>query len=295
MPELPEVETIRRDLSAKIVGRKIKVAKIFDKKLLLADSRLSKILPGNKIAAADRIGKLLIFELADKNFLLVHLKMTGQLVYADGDEIIAGGHPFKNGSVLDKVGGRLPNKHTRLQLKFAPSRIDDEGNLFFNDTRRFGYAKIVSSKELELIKNGYGIEPLKKSFTLANLKKAISGRGVAIKAALLDQKKISGIGNIYADEILFASGIDPVRSAKSLNGGEIERIYAWSEKIIAKAVKHRGTTFSDYVDANGQKGNFTKFLRVYGRQGKVCLKCGSLIVKKRVAGRGTHFCPKCQA
>jgi formamidopyrimidine-DNA glycosylase len=129
---------------------------------------------------------------------------------------------------------------------------------------------------------------------LENLKERLLNRGVSVKAALLDQKKVSGIGNIYADEILFSAGILPSRPAKSLKDKEIEKIQIEAEKIIAKAVKYRGTTFSDYVDASGQKGNFTKFLQVYGRQGEKCFKCEGLVVKSRVAGRGTHFCPKCQ-
>jgi len=286
------VETIRRDLAAKIVGQKIISVKVLDKKL--GSAKLTRILFGNKIILADRIGKLLIFELADNNFLLIHLKMTGQLVYTDGDEVIAGGHPFKKGSVLDKVGGKLPSKHTRLHLKFAPSKKDDEGNLFFNDIRRFGYVKIASIKELELIKNDYGIEPLKKDFTLENLKKNLLNRGVSIKAALLDQKKVSGIGNIYADEILFAAGIKPSRPAKSLKAKELEKIYLEAERIIAKAIKHRGTTFSDYVDGQGNEGGFVRFLKVYGRGGEACFECGRTIKKSRVAGRGTHFCPFCQ-
>jgi formamidopyrimidine-DNA glycosylase len=293
MPELPEVETIRRDLSAKIVGRKIISAKVLDSKLSQR-GKLAQFLVGNKIVSAQRIGKLLIFELADKNFLLVHLKMTGQLVYADGDEIVAGGHPFKEGSILNKVGGALPNKHTRFWISFSPTGKDDIGNLFFNDIRRFGYVKVVSSSELAKIKNDYGIEPLTGVFTFDNLSQAISGRKIAIKALLLNQKIISGIGNIYADEILFAAGIKPDRQALSLKEKELKNILKETERIIALAVKHRGTTFSDYVDGQGRRGGFSAFLKVYGREGEKCLKCGRKISKKRVAGRGTHFCAFCQ-
>ncbi len=293
MPELPEVETIRRDMSAKIVDKKILSVKVMDKKMEGAN-KLIRLLTGNKIIAARRIGKLLIFDLNDKRHFLIHLKMTGQLVYIDGDEIVAGGHPFKEGSVLERVGGMLPNKHTRLSICFAAGKGDDEGQLFFNDTRKFGYAKIVSSEELEIIEGGYGIEPLRKEFTLENLKKVIKNRKIAIKAAILDQKKVSGIGNIYADEILFASGIRPERKASSLKDAEIAKIHKEAERIIALAIKHRGTTFSDYVDGQGNKGGFVRFLKVYGRDGEKCPRCGRKISKKRVAGRGTHFCSFCQ-
>jgi formamidopyrimidine-DNA glycosylase len=293
MPELPEVETIRRDLSSKIVGKKILSVEVFDKRLGHG-GRLARSLVGNTIISADRIGKLLIFSLAGNEHLLVHLKMTGQLVYVDGDEIVAGGHPFKKGSVLNKVGGSLPNKHTRLSISFAPGNGDDSGDLFFNDIRRFGYAKVVSTEELSNVKVGYGIEPLQGNFTLSALKKAIAGRQISIKAALLDQKKVSGIGNIYADEILFASGIRPDRKASSLKDEEIGKIHKEAKRIIAKAIKHRGTTFSDYVDGRGEKGGFVRFLQVYGRGGEACSECGGKISKKRVAGRGTHYCSFCQ-
>jgi formamidopyrimidine-DNA glycosylase len=293
MPELPEVETIRRDMSVKIAGKKIISVKVPDKKLS-QNGKLARFLIGGEIIAARRIGKLLIFDLKSGKHLLVHLKMTGQLVYVDGDEIVAGGHPFKEGSILSRVGGGLPNKHTRLRIRFASGKGDDEGELFFNDTRKFGYVKVVESEELDSIEEGYGIEPLKKEFTLDNLKKAVSGRKVAIKAAILDQKKVSGIGNIYADEILFAAGIRPERQALSLKDEELRKIHRESEKIIALAIEHRGTTFSDYVDGQGNKGGFVRFLKVYGRDGEKCVKCGRKISKKRVAGRGTHFCAFCQ-
>jgi formamidopyrimidine-DNA glycosylase len=288
MPELPEVETIRRDLSAKIVGGKIISVEVRDRKLGEAKN-FARILVGNKIIAAERIGKLLIMRLADKNFLLIHLKMTGQLVYEDQEELLAGGHPFADGDLLREIGGKLPNKYTRFILNFSGGR-----KLFFNDTRRFGYVKIVGNKELAEIKSKYGIEPLRSEFTPANLKKVLAGKKINIKAALMDQKNIAGIGNIYASEILFAARIKPTRPAGSLKEGEIKKIFQASGAVLKNAIKHRGTTFSDYVDTSGKKGNFSKLLKVYERAGERCPVCGGTIKGLKIAGRSTYFCPTCQ-
>ncbi|HTW96252.1 MAG TPA: bifunctional DNA-formamidopyrimidine glycosylase/DNA-(apurinic or apyrimidinic site) lyase [Candidatus Methylomirabilis sp.] len=288
MPELPEVETIRRDLAKKIVGQKIAAVEVTDKKL--GESKdFARVLVGDKISAAERIGKLLILKLGGGKFLLVHLKMTGQLVYEDREELIAGGHEFAEGNVLEEVGGKLPNKYTRFILTFA-----DGQKLFFNDTRRFGYVKIVDQKELAEIKSAYGIEPLRPEFTLANLKKILAGKKINIKAALMDQKNIAGIGNIYAAEILFAARVKPTRPAGGLKEAEVAKIFRAAKAVLANAIKHRGTTFSDYVDTSGQRGNFSKLLKVYERAGEECPVCGGKIKSVKIAGRSTYFCPKCQ-
>jgi formamidopyrimidine-DNA glycosylase len=289
MPELPEVETIRRDLSKKIVGRKIIAVDVPDKKLgdILT---LKSALLGNQISAADRVGKLLILHLADGKFLLIHLKMTGQLVYEDRQELLAGGHSFKEGGeLLEEIGGKLPNKYTRLIISFEGGR-----KLFFNDMRRFGYANIVNSEQLKDIKKKFGIEPLCSSFTLSMLKKIFSGKKINIKAALMDQKNIAGIGNIYASEILYDAKVKPDRPTGKLKSEEINRIFVSVKKVLQKSIKHRGTTFSDYVDVSGKKGNFSKLLQVYKRDGKFCYGCGGKIKAIKIAGRSTYFCPKCQ-
>jgi formamidopyrimidine-DNA glycosylase len=315
MPELPEVETIRRDLEKKIVGGKIISVEVRDKKLGDAKN-FARVLVGNKIIAADRIGKLLILAISSKTFLLIHLKMTGQLVYEDQEELVAGGHPFNiksplgrpvspkahrggggaasatgwvNAGILEEIGGKLPNKYTRLIINFAGGR-----KLFFNDTRRFGYAKLVDQRQLAEIKSAYGIEPLKAEFTLANLKKILAGKKINIKAALMDQKNIAGIGNIYASEILYDARLKPTRPAGSLREAEVKRIFSSAKAVLKNAVKHRGTTFSDYVDTSGQKGNFSKLLKVYEREGEKCPVCGGTIKSLKISGRSTYFCPKCQ-
>jgi formamidopyrimidine-DNA glycosylase len=284
MPELPEVETIRRDLTEKLVGRKIKKIEVVDKKIS-QNGKLAYFLSGKKIFSINRVGKLLIFDIGSDNFLLIHLRMTGQLIYTADGKMTAGGHSFGG----DEFKDGLPNKHTRVWMEFSGGE-----KLFFNDVRRFGLVKVVSLKELGDIKEEYGIEPLLAGFTVDNLKKAFSKLRISIKAALLDQKKVAGIGNIYADEVLFAAKILPWRVASSLSDDELKLVHREAERIIAKAIEYRGTTFSDYLDANGKKGNFTAFLQVYGRNGEKCTKCGGKISKKRVAGRGTHFCLSCQ-
>jgi formamidopyrimidine-DNA glycosylase len=302
MPELPEVETIRRDLSEKIVGVKIVSVELKDKKLGEVKN-FAKVLVGNKISAVERIGKLLILKISAEKYLLIHLKMTGQLVFEDKEELIAGGHPtIKNsplkrgvavprgrGVLLQEIGGKLPNKHTRFILTFAGDR-----KLFFNDMRRFGYVKLVEKNELAEIKEKYGIEPLQINFTLAALKKVFAGRKVPVKSILLDQQKISGIGNIYASEILFAAHVKPTRLANSLTVQEITKIFQASKAILKNAIKHRGTTFSDYVDTNGKKGGFSRLLKVYEREGESCFSCQGMIKNMKIAGRSTYFCEKCQ-
>jgi|WetSurMetagenome_2_1015567.scaffolds.fasta_scaffold01387_15 formamidopyrimidine-DNA glycosylase len=287
MPELPEVETIRRDLAKKIIGAEIVSVEVKDKKLGEAKN-FARFLVGNKIADVERIGKLLILKIS-KKYLLIHLKMTGQLVFEDREELIAGGHEFAEGGILEEIGGKLPNKYTRFILIFSGDK-----KLFFNDTRRFGYVKMVDKKELGGIKNKYGIEPLQANFTLANLKKILSGRKVPVKSILMDQQKISGIGNIYASEILFAAHVKPTRLANSLTSEEIAEIFQESKAILKNAIKHRGTTFSDYVDTSGKKGNFSKLLQVYEREGEKCPVCGGVIKNMKIAGRSTYFCQKCQ-
>jgi len=286
MPELPEVETIKKDLSILIINKKIKKIEISLKRIVKHDPKVfAKILVGNKFTRIERIGKLLIFGLANyKKYLLIHLKMTGQLIYQKNDKIIPGGH--SDNIEIEK----LPNKFTRVIFNFF-----DGSKLFFNDARTFGYLKIVDEKELESVKNRFGIEPLTEKFKLVDFEKIIKSRKTNIKAVLLNQQLISGIGNIYADEILFLAKVKPDREANKLIKKEIKNIFEATGKIIKNAIKYRGTTFNDYLDANGNKGNFVKFLKVYQKEGSMCLVCKKEKIKKaKVAGRGTRYCPECQ-
>ncbi len=286
MPELPEVETIRRDLNHVLTSKKIVDVVIVDKKPIQSRKEIfAKSLKGRSIKNIDRIGKLLMFELSDKNFLLVHLKMTGQLIYRFDHKIIEGGHNLPVFKESD-----LPTKYTWVIWKF-----NDGSKLYFNDMRKFGYLKIVDKKEKEKIVAKYGIEPLTKNFTLANFKKVLDKRKTSIKSVLLNQALVAGIGNIYADEICFAAGIRPDQSVAKMSKAEIKKIFTASEAVLKKAIVHKGTTFKDYVNAHGGKGNFSDYLKVYKRVGQKCLRCKKgIIISKKIGGRSSHYCPVCQ-
>lgn len=285
MPELPEVETIRQDLLQKVINKKIIDVEILHKKTVRNNERsFLSILKNNKIKNIKRTGKLIIFELVDgNNFLLVHLKMTGQLIYKKGGQITAGGHSESNTDL------NLPNRHTRVIITFA-----DKSKLFFNDMRLFGYMKIEDEQSKDKIVGNFGIEPLTKDFTLPNFEKIFENRRTNIKAILLNQKLIAGLGNIYVDEVCFEADVRPDKSAANLSKEQMKRIYSAIELIIKKAIEKRGTTFNNYIDADGNKGNFLDCLKVYGRGGGNCKKCKNILKKINLAGRGTVFCEKCQ-
>lgn len=285
MPELPEVETIRRDLAEQIIHKKIQDVAVLKQRLVKQSITLFKNeLINDAIKKADRIGKLLGFELNSGKRLLIHLKMTGQLIYQKGNKTVAGGHSFKSGENI------YPNKYTYITITFA-----DHSQLFFNDMRQFGYMQVVDQTEWERVLEKYGIEPLQKDFTFENFASALGKRTTTIKAALLNQQLFAGIGNIYADEICFAARVLPDRRVNTLTDVEKKALYTASKKVIAKAVQERGTTFNDYKDAFGRIGNFTRHLQVFARTGEKCKRCGKGVIQKtRVAGRGTHFCFECQ-
>lgn len=285
MPELPEVQTIVDDLNKKIINKKIVQVDLRLKKIVKGDVRdFLYVLTGNSFIKIKRRGKLIIFQLRKNNqFLLIHLRMTGQLIYQKKNQIIAGGHSEV------KNNFSLPNKHSHLIIFFQ-----DKGRLFFNDQRQFGTLQIVNREELEEKFKRIGVEPLSEEFDFNYFKNLIKNKKTNIKAFLLNQKYISGIGNIYADEILFSSQIKPDRKINSLNLEEKKVLFKNIKKILKQAIKHRGTTFNDYRDADGNKGNFIKKLKVYKREGLKCKNCLSIIKKIKVAGRGTRYCPKCQ-
>ncbi len=300
MPELPEVETIKNDLKEKIKGKILSQIKIKNASTIRNGLNFFR----NKLKNAElkdikRSGKLLVFVFEkpknEKFYLLIHLRMTGQLIYCSQKTFAIGGHP-NSANEKDKANKGLfnelcqPNKYTRVIFIFK-----DKSKLLFNDLRKFGYCQIVNEKQLNKILNNFGIEPGRKNFTWDNFKKIFTGRKANVKALLLNQKLIAGIGNIYVDEILFRAKINPTRSANSLKKDEIKQLFASSKKIIQRAIQARGTTFSDYIDPNGGKGGFSKLLKVYGREGKKCPKCKNETIKKvKVAGRGTRYCPNCQ-
>lgn len=283
MPELPEVETIVRDLNKKLKNKKIVAVESPDKKVWqLAAGEVKNIL-GKRIKAITRRAKMIIFDLADY-YLIIHLKMTGQLVYQSKVALIAGGHPILS------EGKKLPNKFTRAIFKF-----NDQSRLYFNDIRRFGWVKLAARDKLIELNSRLGAEPLSPDFTLEYFNKILSPKlKASIKQILLDQRYVSGLGNIYADESLFAARIKPFRRAGSLKSAEIKKLWQVIPKTLRSAIKYRGTSFSDYVDAQGQTGNFIKYLKVYGRAGEKCKNCGQPVRKIKLGGRGAHWCDQCQ-
>jgi len=286
MPELPEVETVRLQLLSKILNQPIVDVVVFHQKTIEQNKNFKKELLGQEFSYIDRIGKLLIFDFKNKpdRFLLVHLKMTGQFFYLDKQGLIGGGH-----LVSEKDTKDLPNKHTRVAIYFEKG-----GALFFNDMRLFGFMKLVDAKTKELAKGRFGQEPISADFDYKALFEKIKNRQVSIKALLLDQTLVAGLGNIYVDEALWQAKVRPDRKANSLSFLELKNTIKAGGEIMKKSLEVGGTTFQHFVDVKGNIGNFTKFLKVFGRQGKPCLRCGTIIEKNRTAGRGTHFCPNCQ-
>ncbi|MDD3006071.1 MAG: bifunctional DNA-formamidopyrimidine glycosylase/DNA-(apurinic or apyrimidinic site) lyase [Candidatus Pacebacteria bacterium] len=288
MPELPEIETIKNGLLEKVLGKPILEVEVNNASVLRGGKNIfKKTLGGESFTDITRRGKMLIFEIgenvADKKFLLARLGMTGRLVYFDSDDALWGGYSFK-----DKKS--FSHKHCHVIFTF-----EGGGVLLFCDVRRFGYMEIVDEMGLKNKLEEFGPEPLSPDFTLGIFRDIARNKKTNIKAFLLNQKYIAGIGNIYADEILFESKIDPQRSIDSLSVKEIRAVYDAIGKILKKAVANRGTTFSDYVDAAGDKGNFKKFLKVYGRAGEQCLRCDTKKIRKiKIAGRGTSYCECCQ-
>ncbi len=286
MPELPEVETIRKDLEKVILNKKITKIDIKKPKLIKNDNIEDFVsdITNNKLKSINRIGKLIYIDISDNKNLLIHLKMTGQLIYQSKNNTVAGGHNWP------PIDTGLPNKYSHVIFHF-----DDDSTLFFNDQRQFGYLKTINNSDLKIIIEDYGIEPLQKNFTLENFKNIFKNRKSNIKSILLNQKIISGLGNIYVDEICFDSGIKPHTLANKLTSEKIKKLHFSTEKIISNAIKYRGTTFSDYVDSKGSKGNFSHQLKVYGRKDQNCLKCKKNIIQKtKLASRGTYFCTNCQ-
>lgn len=292
MPELPEVETIRRDLVRKVANKKIVHVDVRQAKAVAGmKTKFVHLLTGNRIRAIERRGKLMLWRLAlprqGIDTALVHLKMTGQLIYEkkrDGIvEVVAGGHR------LTERDFDLPNSHTQVILTFG-----DMGKLFFNDLRRFGYMKPATAAQAEAALDKFGPEPLGKDFTWQYFQEIFFGKKTSVKALLLNQELIAGLGNIYVDEACFCAGVRPERRVGLLTPTERRKLFLCIPRILKNAIKHRGTTFKDYLDSEGKRGNYSDFLMVFDRDGQSCRRCGTVIKKTRAAGRGTHFCPTCQ-
>ncbi|MFH1239398.1 MAG: DNA-formamidopyrimidine glycosylase [bacterium] len=267
MPELPEVETIRRDLEKELIGLKIKDVKINVPKVIKdpTPQTFRKEIVGKEFQHILRRGKNLILTLSASKQLLIHLKMTGQLIY--GDE----------------------QPQSRVCFILSNGRY-----LNFNDVRLFGSIRLVSDWEKAKGIADLGPEPLEADFTFETFKKILSGKKTKIKPLLMDQSFIAGIGNIYAQEALFRAGIHPERPASSLRDKEIKDLFSQIRGVLNEAIKYRGSSIDDYVDAQGKKGGFEERLQVYGWEGRSCCRCNTAIKKIELGGRGTCFCPGCQ-
>jgi formamidopyrimidine-DNA glycosylase len=287
MPELPEVETVRRGLSNLLPGRTVQAVDYnWPKSFPNAKPDVERFLIGAKVVLIGRRAKVLLVELSSKYSLVIHLKMTGQLVFRSERENFGAGHPN------DSLIGELPDKSTRVILTFS-----DGSKLFFNDQRKFGWVRLLPTLEVMNLDffQKVGPEPLSADFTWELLRDRLLRRlKTTVKAALLDQTVIAGIGNIYADESLWGAQIHPATPVHKLSGEQFRRLYEELVFVLELAIEKGGSTDKNYVNAEGRRGSYMSFARVFRREGQPCPRCGTAILKTRVAGRGTHYCPVCQ-
>ena len=270
MPELPEVETIARTLAPGVVGRSIAGIELIFRPLVRTGRKRLDTMRGRRIIGVCRRGKMLLIECEGGRTLVFHLKMTGQFLLA--------------------APSAKRDKHTRLVIRFA----DDKNELRFSDVRKFGFLLCLEGEPESACDElaGLGPEPLEVGLPeFASLLKARRGR---IKSLLLDQTRIAGIGNIYADEMLFDARIHPQTPADLLSGQAVGRLYESMKKILTQAIEASGSTIQNYRDAGGNTGSFQDSHKVYDRTGEPCVACGTPIRMRRIGGRSSHFCPKCQ-
>jgi formamidopyrimidine-DNA glycosylase len=286
MPELPEVETVRVGLARLIVGKKIAgVWHDWPKSFPNAAEDVEQFLVGARVLEVKRRAKVLLIELDSKYSLVIHLKMTGQMVFV-GEQRFGAGHP--NDSLISE----LPDKSTRVIIDF-----DDNSKLFFNDQRKFGWVRLLPTAEVSTIDfmKKVGPEPLAADFKASEFQERLKRRSnTNIKAALLDQTVIAGVGNIYADESLWGAKIHPASLVKNIGGSKLNTLFNELRYVLELAIEKGGSSDKNYVNAEGKKGSYLDFARVFRRENLPCPRCGTTIEKSRVAGRGTHTCPKCQ-
>lgn len=274
MPELPEVETVLRTIQPKLIGLRFTGVQITLPKIIRMPDDPEKFkdnIIGKEILKISRRGKYLLFNLTDGFNLLVHLRMTGRLLYCQANEPLA--------------------KYTHLILV-----LDNGCHLRYADMRQFGHLWLLPEEDMNNLA-GYkdlGIEPLEAKFTVSYLRKELKQKHTRIKPLLLDQTFIAGLGNIYADEALHRAKINPERLAATLKPREAAQLHQTVRDVLLEGIEHRGSTVRDFIDGDGQPGNYQNLLRVYGREGKPCRNCGHNIVRKKIAGRSTYFCPTCQ-
>lgn len=304
MPELPEVESLRRSLERVILGQTVKKIQVLMPKLVSGKGNVRTASPAKtrqfiqglqreKILSISRRAKNLIFHFSHSKVMIVHLKMTGQLVYVEkvesgklkvGNKII-GGHP------IELSESTLPNKHTRLIFNLG------KGTLYYNDTRMFGYLLYYKNLE-EAEKLGHfsdlGVDPLDEAFTLEYFRDSLKARKGTLKKVLMDQKVVTGLGNIYADEVAYEAGVRPTRQIGKVTSQEVEKLYKAIKRTMEAAIKLGGSSVADYLLADGSRGNYAREHKVYGKTGKECPQCGKKLVTLQLNGRTTVYCPQCQ-
>lgn len=288
MPELPEVETIKRGLQKYIVGRTVDTIIVYLPKLFSGEPQL---LFGAQVVDIRRFGKGLVIDFSNNYSLAIHIKMTGQLVFR--------GDKFNKRYDALKIGC-LPGPFTHIVVRFRDGSI-----LYYNDIRQFGWMRLIPTKEVANMQffKDLGLEPPllkrstqqgKKYLTVESFSKILNSTKKPVKVLLMDQKKIAGIGNIYANDALFVAQIDPRRSACSLNKKEKDRLFAAIKKVLNEGVKLGGASDRQYVNVLGQTGNYQHVFKVYGKEGKPCNRCGNTIKRIKQGGRSTFFCSFCQ-
>ncbi len=277
MPELPEVETIRSQLEKLVVGKNIEKVDIgLPKMVKLALDRFRKIVVGSRVKSISRRAKILIFELSSGWSILIHLKLSGRLIFRKKEEIL---------------------KDEDAKWNHLIYYFQDGSRLFHNDLRQFGYVKLIETDKLAdfFKKEKLGPEPLKKYFTFEDFSAILKRKPKAkIKQFLMDQQNIAGIGNIYSDEILFSARVHPLRKIADLRLEEGKKIFEGIKKILPEALKFQGSSVDLYLNALGKEGEYVPHLKVYGREGEKCKKCGGIIQRLKIGGRSAHFCPACQ-
>lgn len=287
MPELPEVEIVKRGLEAKILGREILNVEVRAIKLFQGEEN---DIVGKKVTGVLRHAKMIEVDLSNGKALLVHLKMTGQLVFdekaGDKSRRMAGGHPSEDW-VAD-----LPNKFTHIIFTFKDGSV-----LYFNDLRKFGYIKVYDQKDIletKELKN-LGPDPFTSELNEEYLMRIISKRPkIKIKQIIMDQAVIAGVGNIYADESLFCSGISPLRPAKDVSRTELTKLIECIRKVLKMGLEYGGSSENTYVNIEGKRGQMQNYFKIYRKTGKECPNNCGIVKRVVVGGRGTHYCPACQ-
>ena len=287
MPELHEVETVRIGLSGLLPGKVVaSETHDFPKGFPNAEVDVANFLIGATVATVRRRAKVLLIDLNTQYTLVIHLKMTGQLVFRSKTAAFGAGHPN------DSLVGELPDKSTRVTLTFA-----DDSKLFFNDQRKFGWMRLLPTVEVEQLDffKKVGPEPLAKDFTAqAFIARLERRKNSGIKAVLLDQTVVAGIGNIYADESLWGAKIHSESKVVDIPNAKLKTLFSELQAVLRMAIEKGGSTDRNYVSAEGKRGSYLSFARAFRREGQPCPRCGTTIIKFRAAGRGTHICPHCQ-